>query len=165
MYKVGHAGLSFLLFSPIMFLFRVVGADMNYVVLTCVLMVFLSSIPDVDILWKRIFGKHRGITHTFLFGIGMGILFSIIMGYNYGSLGWIMGFVAGFGGTASHMLGDAFTYQRFKPFYPFSHKEVAYGFFKAENKKANLTMFVAGIVAFIISYEPSIITQLIQQLT
>jgi membrane-bound metal-dependent hydrolase YbcI (DUF457 family) len=161
LYREGHAGLSFLLFSPFMFLFRAIGADMNYVVLTCVLMVALSSIPDLDIQWEI---KHRGITHTFLFGAVVGVLFAIMLGYAYGPLGWLMGFVAGFGGTASHLLGDAFTYSPFKPFYPFSDTEVAYGFFKASNKTANSTMLVLGIFAFIISYEPSIIQQILGSL-
>ena len=151
-------GLSFLFFSPFMFLFRVAGADMTYIVLTCFLMVGLSSVPDLDIQWEI---KHRGVTHTFLFGAVVGFLFAVLLGYAYGSLGWVMGFVAGFGGTASHLLGDAFTYSPFKPFYPFSDKEVAYGFFKASNKTANSVMLVAGIIVFIISYEPSIIQQIL----
>ena len=161
MYGDGHAGLSFILFSPFMFLFRIIGADMTYILVTCILMVAPSSIPDLDIQWGI---KHRGITHTFLFGFCIGILFSILLGYAYGSLGWIMGFVAGFGGTASHLLGDAFTYSRFRPLYPFSQKEVAFGFFKASNKIANRTMFVIGIIVFIISYEPSIVTQILDSL-
>jgi len=158
LYREGHAGLSFLLFSPLMFLFRVLGADMNYVVATCVLMVALSSIPDLDIQFEI---KHRGVTHTLVFGVVIGILFGILMGYSYESMGWLMGFVAGFGGTASHLVGDSFTYSKFQPFRPFSDKEIAFGFFKASNKTANGTMFVLGIVAFIISYEPSIVAQIL----
>ena len=161
MYGEGHAGLSFILFSPFIFLFRSLGADMTYVLVTCVLMVALSSFPDLDM---RLAIKHRGITHTFVFGIVVGVLFAILLWYSYGSLGWLMGFVAGFGGTASHLLGDAFTYSPFKPLLPFSDKEVAFGFFKASNKTANRTMLVIGIFAFIISYEPSIITQILGSL-
>lgn len=158
MYKEGHAGLSFLLFSPFMLVFRAMSAEMSYVVLTCLLMVTLSSIPDLDIQWGI---KHRGITHTFLFGAVVGVLFAILIGYAYGSLGWLMGFIAGFGATASHLLGDAFTYSPFRPFYPFSKKEVAYGFFKASNKKANAAMLSVGIIAFILSYEPSIVQKIL----
>ena len=93
------------------------------------------------------------------FGVGVGILFSILLGQTFGIIGWLMGFVAGFGGTASHLLGDAFTYSPFKPLYPFSNKEAAYGCFGSSNKTANKIMFVLGIVAFIVSYEQSIITQ------
>ena len=129
---------------------------MSYVVMTCLLMVLFSSIPDLDIKFEM---KHRGITHTLLFGIGVGILCAIGLGWVYGTLGWVMGFVAGFGGTASHLIGDSFTYSPFKPLYPFSNREVAYGFFKASNKTANALMFVLGLVAFITFYEPSIIQQ------
>jgi hypothetical protein len=44
------------------------------------------------------------MTHVFLFGVSVGILFGILIGYNYGSLGWVMGFIAGFGGTTSHFV-------------------------------------------------------------
>ena len=147
LYKEGHAGLSFLIFSPFIFLFRAVGADMNYVVMTCFLMVLLSSIPDLDIKFEM---KHRGITHTLLFGFGIGVLCAVVLGWVYGPLGWVMGFVAGFGGTASHLIGDAFTYSPFRPLYPFSNREVAYGFFKASNRMANVSIFVLGLVAFVI---------------
>ena len=52
-----------------MFLFRIPGVDMTNIVVTCV-MVFLSSIPDLDIQWEI---KHRNITHTFLFGVEQSI--------------------------------------------------------------------------------------------
>ncbi len=153
MYR-GHAGLSLFLFCPFMFLFRIIGADMNSVLVTCFLMVALSFIPDLDILMKRIQWKtrHRGITHTLLFGVVVGVLFSCILGYCYGSLGWSMGFVAGFGGTASHLLGDALAYGSFKPLYPFSSKELVCGFFEVSNRTANNAVLLLGIVTFLISY-------------
>lgn len=156
MYKEGHAGLSFLLFSPFMLFFKSIDADMTYVLVTCFLMVGLSSLPDLDMEYREYGIKHRGITHTFLFGIGVGVLFSILIGYAYGALGWLMGFVAGFGSTASHIFGDAFTYERFKPFSPFSDREVAFGRFKSSNRPVNNTMLGLGIFSFIMSYEPSI---------
>jgi len=58
---------------------------------------------------------------------------------------------AGFGGTASHLLGDALTYSPFRPLYPFSQKEVAYGFFAASSRVANNAMAVVGIAAFIVA--------------
>ena len=79
---------------------------MTYVLITCILMVGLSSIPDLDIQWEI---KHRGITHTFLFGIVVGVLFSFLIGYAYSSFGLVMGFVAGFG-----LLGVALLVRRRK---------------------------------------------------
>jgi membrane-bound metal-dependent hydrolase YbcI (DUF457 family) len=152
LYKEGHTGLSLMLFSPFILLFKFLGVDMTYVLMTCVLMVALSSLPDLDMEF-RIYGiKHRGITHTFLGGIFFGILFAILMGYAYGTLGWLMGFLAGFGGTVSHLLGDIFTYTPFKPLYPLLHREVALCYFKASNKTVNNTMLTLGIVAFVIPF-------------
>jgi len=162
LYKEGHAGLSFILFSPFIFLFRSLGADMTYVLITCILMVALSSLPDIDIELQREYGiKHRGLTHTFLFGIIVGILLGVLIGYAYGSLGWFMGFTAGFGATLSYILGDAFTYERFAPFSPFSKRKISFGLFRSSNKTLNNTMFVLGVFAFILSLEPSTFLQIL----
>jgi inner membrane protein len=148
-YKEGHAGLSLLLFSPFVLLFRHLGLDLSYVLITGVLMVALSSVPDLDMEYRKYGIKHRGITHTLFFGVGVGVLIAVVMAYAFGFPGIFMGFLAGFGGTASHLLGDAFTHSRFKPFRPFSNREVAYGFFKASNKTANGAMLTLGTLALI----------------
>lgn len=155
MYR-GHGGLSLLLFSPFMFLFRVFGVDANLIILTGFLVVVVSFIPDLDIPARRIRRRtrHRGMTHTFLFGLVVGVLFSTMLGCVYAPLGWLMGFVAGFGGTASHLAGDIFTHggPKVKPLYPFSDKELAFGFFKASDKRANNMMVALGAITFTISY-------------
>ena len=158
LYKEGHAGLSFLLFSPFMLFFKTLGIDLTYILITCFLMVGLSSLPDLDLDWEI---RHRGVTHTFLAGIAFGILFAIVIGYAYGAMRWVMGFVSGFGGTASHLLGDVFNYSPLKPFSPFSDRKVAFGFFKSSNRSVNSTLLVSGLVAFVISIEPSIVVDLI----
>lgn len=159
MYKEGHAGLTLIVFSPFMLLFKLLGADIGYVLITGFLMVALSSVPDLE---YRHYGiKHRGITHTLLFGLGLGILFAFLMGYAFGSIGLLMGSLAGFGGTVSHLVGDSFTYHKFKLFYPFSDKEVAYGFFKAANKTANTAMLTIGVIAFVLCLDPSILLNLL----
>jgi len=75
MHKEGHAGLSLILFSPFMFLFRSLGVEMSYVLITWALMISLSSLPDIDIELQRGYGigKHSGLTHTLLFGLFVGI--------------------------------------------------------------------------------------------
>lgn len=155
MYR-GHGGLSLLLYSPLMFLFRGFGVDMNLIILTGFLMVVVSFMPDLDIPARRIRLRirHRGITHTLLFGVVIGVSFSVMLGLVYGFPGWLMGFEAGFGGIASHLAGDVLTYERpqVKPFYPFSDKEVVFGLFKASDTTANNTMLALGVIAFTISY-------------
>ena len=148
MYKEGHAGISLLLFSPFIMLFNFLGVDISYVLLTGMLMVGMSSIPDLDIKWEI---KHRGITHTLIFGIGVGILFGAVFGYAMGLLGFLLGFISGFGSTASHLLGDVLTHSRFKPFYPFSQREFACGICNSGNKTANQSLLFFGVVLFVLS--------------
>jgi membrane-bound metal-dependent hydrolase YbcI (DUF457 family) len=148
MHKEGHAGLSLILFSPFIMLFNALNADLSYILITALLMVGLSSIPDLDLQWEI---QHRGITHTIVFGLAVGIIFSLILGYAMGLLGVLMGFVSGFGATVSHLLGDALTYSPFKPFYPFSEKEIAYGVCSSGNKAANQALMTAGIALFVLS--------------
>ena len=153
MYKEGHAGLSFLLFSPFLLLFRSLNADTTYILTTGILMVGLSSLPDIDMEYRKYGIEHRGrTTHSLLFGIAVGVLLSILIGYAYGALGWLMGFVAGFGATASHLLADTFTKHSFKPLYPFSNREVAFRFFEASNKKANNAVLFLGLMSFVFSF-------------
>jgi len=132
------------------------GADINHLVLSCLIMVSVSLAPDIDIILEITYGRteHRGITHTLLFGLIIGVFFSVMLGYSVGSLGWLTGFVAGFGGIASHLLGDILTTgsPKVKPLYPFSNAGLALGFFKASDKKANNTMCLLGIAAFMASY-------------
>lgn len=148
LYKEGHAGLSLILFSPLIMLFNALNADLSYILITGLLMVSLSSIPDLDMKWEL---RHRGITHTLIFGLVAGIFFCLILGYAMGPLGFLMGFVAGFGATLSHLLGDALTHSPFKPFYPFSEREIAYGICSSRSKIANQALMTAGVALFILS--------------
>jgi len=87
-----------------------------------------------------------------LAGVIFGIAFGALMGYPNNVLGWTLGLLAGFGGTTSHLLGDAFTYESFKPFYPFSNKEAALRRFRSGNKTINRSMLAIGTFAFIIPF-------------
>lgn len=111
-------------------------------------MVFLSSIPDLDLSLGI---EHRGITYTFVFGLAVGVLIGLLFGSGGDWTSAVVGFIAGFGGTLSHLLGDAFTYRSFEPFKPFSDKEVAYGFFEADNETANRGFMMFGIITFVLA--------------
>jgi len=155
MYKEGHAGLSLLLLSPFILIFKFLEIKLGDILATCILMLTLSSLPDIDIELRREYGlkiRHRGITHTLIAGVIFGIAFGALMGYPNNVLGWASGLLAGFGGTASPLLGDAFTYESFKPFYPFSNKEVALRKFRSSNKTINRTMLAIGAFACIIPF-------------
>ena len=64
MHREGHAGLSFLLFPPFAVLLGSIGVDVTNILITCILMVALSSIPDIDLRFEM---KHRGILFAVLF--------------------------------------------------------------------------------------------------
>jgi len=62
MYKEGHAGLSLLLLSPFIFIFKFLGVELGDILVICILMVALSSLPDIDIELRREYGskiRHR----------------------------------------------------------------------------------------------------------
>ena len=152
MYSEGHAGLSLAVFSPLIYVFKATGAHMDHVLMTYFLTVALSSLPDIDLRYRKYGLKHRGITHTFIFGAGVGILFSILMNYAFGPVGYLMGFIAGLGSTASHIFGDIFTKEALKPFRPFSDKETALRLFTSSNKTINSALVTLGLLAFLFFY-------------
>ena len=55
------------------------------------------------------------------------------------ALAYMSGFFfwGGFGGTLAHILGDVFTYMRFRPLWPLSSREVGLGWFRAINERVN----------------------------
>lgn len=146
MKKEGHIGLALMLCSPF-FLFFNFNIDINYLLGTCLITAGLSFVPDIDLLFAI---DHRGLTHTFLFGLMFSSIVSLCLGLLVEQkIGWVIGFVAGFGAITSHLLGDVLTHMPIKPFYPLSKKEFAFAFFPASSKKANSTFIITGIIVVI----------------
>lgn len=143
MHSKGHFGLALGVMSLMMLPFGL-GTN-NLVFLTILLSAMLSALPDIDIQWQI---PHRKITHNILFALIIGIIFGAIFGYASGFWYVLVGFIGGFMGIMLHLLGDVMTHMKFKPFYPFSHKEYAWGWFLAKSKTANDGFFAFGIVAF-----------------
>ena len=142
MYARGHAGLTLLIFSLLMLPFGVNDGA----IIVIILATGLSSIPDIDLRFEI---KHRGFTHNILFalivGVGFGTIFYIGSGEPLFSL---LGFLSGFGGVGSHLMGDVITQMKFKPLWPFSKKEIALKFCYAGDKKVNNGFMTAGLIAF-----------------
>ena len=88
------------------------------------------------------------MTHSLLAGIYFGIVLAIITGYV--GYSWSVGFLAGFGGTVLHLLGDIFTYTPIKPLWPFSQREVSLRFFRSSNFAVNKGMAMFGGLAFVV---------------
>lgn len=87
--------------------------------------------------------------------------FCLLFGTVVGETIWyVIGFLAGFGGVVLHLIGDLMTYMAFKPLYPFSSREVAFGWFNADNIIVNHVFFLLGwIVFFVYLFHNSTILQ------
>jgi len=113
----------------------------------------VSTLPDVDLEWWRtgLPVHHRGVTHSLLFAIFIGFLLGGIFYGRYETLScFVTGFLGGFLGIVSHLIGDSFTFHSFKPLWPFSAIEVGFGFCKANDKRVNENLMVIGGLAFIL---------------
>lgn len=140
----GHAGLTLILFSFLMMPF----GYSSEAILIIILATGISLLPDIDLLcgWK-----HRRKTHNLSFGSIIGLSIAIIFFYSMHDLIIALtGFMAGFGGVASHLLGDIITYKSFTPFAPFSKKKMALRYCKSDNKKVNCWLVIGGILSFIL---------------
>jgi inner membrane protein len=113
----------------------------------------LSALPDLDLKWQRqgINIRHRGPTHSILFAVIAGIAFGGMFWYANKTLTWAgMGFLSGFMGVVSHLIGDMFTHHAFKPLWPLSSRETALHLTRASNKAANDGLATAGGAAFML---------------
>lgn len=133
----GHLGLALLIFFGLGYLFRQFSDE--YLIIG-LLATWFSSLPDIDI---RLRIRHRGFTHS----IFTGILIGLAMGYifHYTGFGFYMGFIPVILGYIFHILGDLFTYQPFKPFYPFLDIEISFKLFRSDNMVINRVFLMAGV--------------------
>ncbi len=135
----GHAGLSLLVVSSIFYILQLYDYSN---MLTVLLIVGFSTLPDIDLRWEI---PHRKYTHNIaaalVFGLAVGAL-------TYQSLGFLPGFYGGFFGTILHIVGDVLTYRKFKPLWPFSNIRVGLGLFRSSNKMVNRVFLLIGVLVF-----------------
>jgi len=144
MHPEGHAGLTLIFFSLLMIPF---GLNENTIIVIF-LATALSSIPDLDVKWG--FFRHRGPTHSLLFAIIVGIFFGILLFFGTSDFLWFfIGFISGFGGVVSHLMGDLLNPMHFKPLWPFSNRELAFDFCRADDKIMNRRFAMVGAITFI----------------
>ena len=139
----GHAGLTLILFSFLMMPF---GYSVE-AILIIGLSTGISLLPDIDLLcgWS-----HRKKTHTISFALIIGLSIAIIFFFYLHDLIFsLAGFIGGFGGVMSHLLGDIFTYKSFTPFAPFSRRKVALKYCRSNNIKINGLLLIGGVIVFI----------------
>lgn len=173
MHKEGHIGIGLLLYSPFLFIFFLFDfAEMG--LLFGAIFIFLSFHPDIDMKIQRKTSflrndylkniipflenflnltKHRSITHTVWYALLWGIIVAIGSFMIFSPVNLLniilfvsLGFIIGFLGIISHLLGDILTPMGIKPFYPVKNKNYSLNKFKAKNPFYNYGFLILGIV-------------------
>jgi inner membrane protein len=134
MNRFGHLGSTLLILSPFT---QKLGVE--FVVLAAI----FSMLPDVDLVLRI---KHREYTHNFTFAAIATLLFFFL--FRALKIPEIFS-LAAFAAVTIHIVVDAFTMQRFPPFYPFSRKRVAFKVFRSDNVAINAFSFILGSLAFV----------------
>lgn len=153
MYREGHLGLALLFYSPMAYyLFN--GGQTTVFGLGLLGVALWSYAPDFDLVLPL---PHRGPTHTvtaavaaavltaflsFYIAKGEVIVLTDVFRYPYP---FVTGFLIGFLGVTSHLIGDFLTPAGIRPWWPFSGRNYSLGLLGAENKLANQVLsFVGG---------------------
>lgn len=153
MYLLGHVGVALLVVAPAAFLLVRVGrARTTWIGVTGLLSVVM--LPDVDLHLSL---AHRGLTHT--------VWVALLLGGLLAAGGWWLGplgatdrteaatvaFATGGGSVTAHLLGDVLTPMGVRPFTPLSSVEFSLALVAASDPAANLALFVAGAVTFVVA--------------
>ena len=150
MYPKGHIGLTLLLVTLLMIPFGYSESAFYIIIISAA----LSSLPDIDMKLRKYGVKHSGrLTHSLFFAILVGSLLGVLFYYTHKTLPWAgIGFLSGFLGVVSHLIGDTFTYHAFKPLWPISQIEVSFGFCAAGDRSVNEGLMTVGGITFIIYF-------------
>ena len=162
MHRRGHYGLALLAFSPLAFLLDI-GHASSATLVGIVIVAGVAPLPDFD---QRIpFVKHRGITHTVWFIIGMSMTASAVtwiaavqggktLHQTVPAAGpvspvlpaFTVGFLVALGLT-THLLGDVITPMGIKPFAPVRETKYTWKLTTSGDATANNVLLVAGLGA------------------
>jgi len=146
MHRTGHYGAALLAYAPLGFVAAVLFG-LELAIIGGAVAVGLSMVPDWDM---RIPGvKHRGVTHTVYFAVGIGTIVGLI-GFLLGAqlhLGAaiilaVFGFLIGVISIGSHIVADVLTPAGVDPF--MSGETISYDVARASNPIANYALLVAG---------------------
>jgi len=130
-----------------------------FAVLGFIKMGAFATIPDKDQSTPLI--NHRGLSHS----IAIALLFAVVLGFVaiffvpiFALVGIpavpVIGFTAFIGLYVflAHLLGDSITPAGIKPFKPISNYKISFGWIRAENRIANLVLWIAGWVMMILVF-------------
>lgn len=151
MLTLGHTGITLLVYAPIAYVLLVSGRE-KAMGTGLLVVLLLTPFPDVDMLVP--FLDHRGITHSLLAAVGLGVAVAVAGWMS--SLGAVasgsqragFGFFLGSFSVVSHLLGDVITPMGIRLFFPASETWYTVNLVSAADPQANRTLFVLGVVAF-----------------
>lgn len=165
MHREGHFGIAFLVYAPIAFVLSYVGV-LQVAILGLVGLAFGAIAPDFDLDMPVV--QHRGITHTFVAAVFLGLVyagFAVYLaanGVGTGSafvireapLAYLAAMSFGFGigalGVCAHLLGDVITPMGITPYHPFDDRKYTLNLVYASNERANEGLFSVGSVAVVL---------------
>ena len=134
MNRAGHVGAVLLALSP--FIHKL---GIQFVVFAAI----FTVLPDIDIILRV---KHREYTHNITFGALLTLAaFFVFRQVGIPEILSLSVFVA----VVIHIIVDAFTMQKFPPFYPFSRRRIAFKVFRGDNPAINAGYFILGALAFV----------------
>lgn len=155
MYQLGHYGAALVAYAPIGSAAWLAGNEAVAVV-GCGVTVALSTLPDCDQRIPTI--DHRGVTHTVLFAVLVGValagIASVLVGEDaaLGDAGVVgFAFVVGTVAIGSHLLADLLTPMGIAPFWPVSRRRYSLSITPAKNPLANYLLLALGVVVTVAS--------------
>lgn len=150
MYRIGHLGVSLLVYAPVGFALVSLGRT-DLAILGEFCMLSLATLPDSDHRLPLV--SHRGPTHT--------IGFALLVGLVVGALGWlyggqpavvtgselaVFGFAIGTLAIVAHLLGDVLTPMGITPFWPIWNRKFTVRLTRADNVLANYSLLGLGML-------------------
>lgn len=158
-------GIAFIGYSPVVFTLSYYG-HLELAVVGMVGLSFAVFVPDFDLWMPGV--KHRGMTHTWLAGVVLGVLYVLglvfyftqytgspvgVLGVTSELLAYVVAsafaFAIGFFGVVLHLVGDVITPMGVRPHQPWSNQEYTLDLVYAADKAANEQLMEAGGFLFI----------------
>lgn len=174
MRAIGHWGISFILYSPVVLIGLLFFPDKHpHLFLGLSIIILTTPLPDIDLQLQKILSvEHRGITHTIWFPIFVGIfvvpfiLSLLFYLYNgvlepFQPVSWadmLFFSLLGVYGTTSHFFGDVITPTGIQPFKPIGDVKYCYILsvfgHKSKSKSMiwNIFFFVIGTIVIVLSF-------------
>lgn len=155
MYRLGHYGVSLLLYAPVGFAMALLG-EVGLALVGGAGVLALARVPDYD---QRVPGMtHRGVTHTVLFAVLVGAAFAAgIVALSQAGANPLpatdlatpvaFAFAVGAFGILAHLAGDVLTPAGVPLLWPLSSRTYSVSLTTADSALWNYLLFALGVFA------------------